>query len=54
MNAKNTTVSVGGMTFGSGDAAIRIIAMPGCWSADSSKDYGPATTRILMIRYLGD
>lgn len=43
MNAKNTTVSVGGMTFGSGDAAIRIIAMPGCWSADSSKDYGPAT-----------
>ena len=44
MNAANTTVSVGGMTFGAGDDAIRIVAMSAAnMSTDSSKDYGPAT-----------
>lgn len=44
LNSKNTSVTCGGMTFGAGDNTMRIIAMPGCWSSDPSKDYGPATS----------
>lgn len=44
-NTKNSSVTVGGMTFGSGDNTIRIIAMSGANnSADPNADYGPATT----------
>lgn len=44
INAKNTTKEVGGMTFGSGENTIRIIAMNAANnSADGTKDYGPAT-----------
>lgn len=44
MNAANTTVSVGGMTFGSGAEAIRIVAMNEAnMSQDGTQDYGPAT-----------
>lgn len=42
-NSKNSSVTLGGMTFGAGDNTIRIIAMPGCYSSDASADYGPAT-----------
>ncbi|MCM1164348.1 MAG: fibronectin type III domain-containing protein [Muribaculaceae bacterium] len=42
-NTKNSSYSIGGMTFGSGENTHRIIAMPGCFSTDGSKDYGPAT-----------
>lgn len=44
INAANTTLSVAGMTFGTGENQIRILNMPGCFSADPTKDYGPATT----------
>lgn len=44
INSANTTLSVGGMTIGTGDESIRILAMNGANnSADTSKDYGPAT-----------
>ncbi|MDE5749635.1 MAG: Ig-like domain-containing protein, partial [Duncaniella sp.] len=44
INAANTSATVAGMTFGSGDNAIRIIAMNGANNAaSSSSDYGPAT-----------
>lgn len=40
--ATNETVEVGGMTFYSGSKG-RALIMPGLFSADSSKDYGPET-----------
>lgn len=44
LNAANKTVEVGGMTFGTGDKAVRIIAMSGANNASSSsQDYGPDT-----------
>lgn len=43
-NTKNSSVTVAGMTVGSGDNTIRIIAMNGANNAAStSSDYGPAT-----------
>ncbi len=43
INAANTSKDFDGMIIGSGATSLRIIAMPGCYSSDSSKDYGPAT-----------
>lgn len=42
-NAANQCVEFDGMVIGSRENAIRAIAMPGCFSEDPSKDYGPAT-----------
>ena len=44
LNAANSTLTVAGMTFGAGENKMRIINMPGCYSSDPTKDYGPATT----------
>lgn len=42
-NAANQQAEFDGMVIGSRENAIRAIAMPGCFSEDPSKDYGPAT-----------
>ncbi len=44
INAANTSVSFNGMTIGSGEESLRIIAMSGANNSDDlSKDYGPAS-----------
>lgn len=43
INAANTTVSCAGITIGTGENKIRILNMPGLYSDDLNKDYGPAT-----------
>ena len=42
-NSKNNSMTFNGMEIGVGASASRIVAMPGCYSDDPSKDYGPAS-----------
>ncbi len=39
----NSSKSFNGMVIGVGETASRVVAMPGCYSADLTKDYGPAS-----------
>lgn len=41
--SKNDSKTFNGMVIGVGETASRIVHMPGCYSSDSSKDYGPAS-----------
>ena len=41
--SKNSSMTFNGMVIGVGETASRIVAMPGCFSEDGSKDYGPAS-----------
>lgn len=41
--SKNGSKEFGGMVIGVGATASRVVAMPGCYSDDPTKDYGPAT-----------
>ena len=43
VNAANTSVTLGGMSIGSGENSLRILNMPGCQSDNASSDYGPYT-----------
>lgn len=39
----NSSMTFNGMVIGVGATASRVVAMPGCFSDDASKDYGPAS-----------
>lgn len=41
--SKNGSKEFGGMVIGVGATASRVVAMPGCYSDDPTKDYGPAS-----------
>lgn len=41
--SKNDSMTFNGMVIGVGATSSRVVAMPGCFSDDTTKDYGPAS-----------
>ena len=41
--SKNDSMTFNGMVIGVGATSSRVVAMPGCFSEDTTKDYGPAS-----------
>lgn len=41
--SKNSSMTFNGMVIGVGATSSRVVAMPGCFSDDTAKDYGPAS-----------
>lgn len=41
--SKNDSMTFNGMVIGVGATSSRVVAMPGCFSEDTAKDYGPAS-----------